>query len=281
METGALMFHRFQVGEAAATIVSDGPLVLPNAAKIFRGPGKDALDAAVTASGQGTDAVRVEQNCLLLQVGDKRVLFDNGLGSEKLYGPDSGRLLTSLAEAAVDPTAIDALVLTHAHSDHCWGTMGDDGTPNFPNATIYISQAEMDYWQSEPPGERRERSIAGVRRHLLPLRNRMRFIRDGEEFLPGVQAWHTPGHTPGHMAFLFAGGWCLTGDVAFHDPLSYAFPEAESAFDVDRQLGVATRRRLLDRLAHEKFRVIGYHHPWPGLGRVERVAGAFRFVADG
>ena len=85
----------------------------------------------------------------------------------------------------------------------------------------------MDYWESNPPGERRERSIAGVRKHLLPLRDRMRFIRDGEEFLPGVQAWHTPGHTPGHMAFLFAGGWCLTGDVAFHDPLSYAFPDAQ------------------------------------------------------
>jgi glyoxylase-like metal-dependent hydrolase (beta-lactamase superfamily II) len=280
METGALMFHRFQVGKAAATIVSDGPLTLPSAAKIFRGPEKYTLDAAVTASGQGTDAVRVEQNCLLLQTGGRRVLFDNGLGSEKLYGPDSGRLLASLAEAGVDPTAIDALVLTHAHSDHCWGTMGDDGTPNFPNATIYISQAEMDYWQSDPPGERRERSIAGVRRHLLPLRDRMRFIRDGEEFLPGMQAWHTPGHTPGHMAFLFAGGWCLTGDVAFHDPLSYAFPEAESVFDVDRQLGVATRRDLLERLAHEKLQVIGYHHPWPGLGRVERVAGSFRFMAD-
>ena len=184
------------------------------------------MDAAMTAAGQRTDAVQVEQNCLLLEADGRRALFDNGLGSEKLYGPDSGKLLGSLAEAGVDPASIDAMVLTHAHSDHCWGTMGDNGTPNFPNATIYIAQAEMDFWQSDPPGERRERSVAGVRRHLLPLRDRMRFIRDGEEFLPGVQAWHTPGHTPGHMAFLFAGGWCLTGDVAFHDPLSYAFPEA-------------------------------------------------------
>ena len=100
-------------------------------------PAQEALDAAVTAAGQRTDAVRVEQNCLLLETGGKRVLFDNGLGSEKLYGPDSGRLLGSLAEAGVDPASIDAMVLTHAHSDHCWGTMGDDGTPNFPNATIY------------------------------------------------------------------------------------------------------------------------------------------------
>jgi glyoxylase-like metal-dependent hydrolase (beta-lactamase superfamily II) len=274
-----MMFHRFRIGGAVATIVSDGPLTLPAAAMIFHGPESDALDAVLSAAGQQTDAVHAEQNCLLLESGGKRILFDNGLGSEKLYGPDSGKLLASLAEAGIDPASIDAMVLTHAHSDHCWGTMADDGTPNFPNATLYISQAEMDYWQSDPPGERRQRSIAGVRKHLLPLRDRMRFIRDGEEFLPGVQAWHTPGHTPGHMAFLFADNWCLTGDVAFHDPISYAFPEAESAFDVDQQLGVVTRRRLLERLVDERMQVIGYHHPWPGLGHVERIGSAYRFVA--
>jgi len=232
------------------------------------------------AAQQPTDAVHVEQNSLLLETGGRRVLFDNGMGTSKLFGPDSGRLLDSLAEAGVDAASIDALVLTHAHSDHCWGTMKDDGTPNYPNATVYLSHEELAFWESNPPGERRQRSIAGVRKHLLPLRERFRFIRDGEEFLPGVQAWLTPGHTPGHMAFLFDGGWCLSGDVAFHDPLSYAFPEAESAFDTDAPQAVSTRRRLLERLADERLRVIGYHHPWPGLGRVERADGSFRFVAD-
>jgi len=95
-----------------------------------------------------------------------------------------------------------------------------------------------------------------------------------------VQAWHTPGHTPGHMAFLFAGGWCLTGDVAFHDPLSYAFPDAHSAYDTDPPQAVTTRLRLLDRLVDERLRVIGYHHPWPGLGHAERAGGTFRFVTE-
>ena len=247
--------------------------------EIFRGPAKEELDSTLIATGQPTNAVHVEQNCLLLEAGGKRVLFDNGMGTSKIYGPSSGQLHSSLAEAGILPDAIDALVLTHAHSDHCWGTMSDDGRPNFPNATIYIAETEMDYWQSNPSGERRERSLAGVRKHLLPLRERMHLIKDGEEFLPGVQAWHTPGHTPGHMAFLFNGGWCLTGDVAFHDPLSYTYPDAESAYDVEPELGVTTRRRLLDRLAHERLRVIGYHNPWPGLGRVERTGVTYRFVA--
>jgi glyoxylase-like metal-dependent hydrolase (beta-lactamase superfamily II) len=252
--------------------------VLPIAAEIFQGPAADALDGALTASGQRTDAVRVEQNCLLVETAGKRVLFDNGLGSRKLYGPDSGRVMASLREAGVDPASIDAMVLTHAHSDHCWGTMGDDGTPNFPNATIYMAQAELEFWASNPLGQRRERSVAGVKKHLLPLRERIQFIGDGEAFLPGMQALATPGHTPGHLAFLFEGNWCLTGDVAFHDPLSYAFPEAESMFDVEPREGVATRLRLLERLVNERLQVIGYHHPWPGLGHVERSGGQFRFV---
>ncbi len=275
------MFHRFQIGTMNATIVSDGPLTLPRPARIFTGPDETAIDAALQPAARAADNVRVEQNCLLLEAGGKRVLFDNGMGTSKLFGRHSGQLLGSLAEAGIDPGSIAALVLTHAHSDHCWGTMRDDGVPNYPNATVYMAEAELAFWQSDPPGERRERSLAGVRKHLLPLRERIRLLRDSEEFLPGVQAWLTPGHTPGHMAYLFDGGWCLTGDVAFHDPLSYVFPEAESAFDTDPAGGIATRKRVLARLADEKLAIVGYHNPWPGLGRVERAGSAFRFVAVG
>ena len=274
------MLHRFQIGSMAATIVSDGPLLLHAPEQVFLGPAAAALGASLTASGQRTDKIRVEQNCLLLETAGKYVLFDNGMGSEKLYGPDSGRLLDSLRAAGVAPSDIDAMVLTHAHSDHCWGTMGDDGVPNFPNATLYMAQAELDFWTAAAEDRRMARSIAGFRKHILPLRDRIQMIRDGEEFLPGVHALATPGHTPGHMAFLFDGGWCLTGDVAFHDPLSYDFPEAESVYDTDRDLGVQTRLRLLDRLVADRLAIVGYHHPWPGLGRLERSNGTFRFVPD-
>jgi glyoxylase-like metal-dependent hydrolase (beta-lactamase superfamily II) len=274
------MFHRFTIGTMTATIVSDGPLLLHTPAQTFVGPAAAALDASLQTSGQPSDKIRVEQNCLLLETAGRKVLFDNGMGSEKLYGPDSGRLLENLHAAGVAPSEIDAMVLTHAHSDHCWGTMGDDGVPNFPNATLYLSQAELDFWTSAAEDRRMARSIAGFHKHVLPLRERFRLIRDEEEFLAGIHALATPGHTPGHMAFLFDGGWCLTGDVAFHDPLSYDFPEAESVYDTDRAQGVSTRLRLLDRLAAERLSIIGYHHPWPGLGRLERTGETFRFVPE-
>lgn len=124
------------------------------------------------------------------------------------------------------------------------------------------------------------KSPAGIAKHILPLQERIRFIRDEEEFAPGLHALSTPGHTPGHLAFLLDGGWCLTGDVAFHEPLSYSFPDAESAYDTGRDQGVQTRRRLLDRLGADRLSVVGYHHPWPGVGRVEKSGETFRFVAS-
>ncbi len=272
------MFHRFDIGAMKATIVSDGPLLLHAPEKIFLGPEAASMQAAMTSAGQQSDRVRVEQNCLLIETAGKKVLFDNGLGSAKLYGTDSGILLASLREAGVEPADIDAVVLTHAHSDHCWGTMADDGTPNFPNAVLYLSQAELDYWTADHRDPRMVRGIKGFQKHILPLRDRTTVIRDEDEFLPGIHALATPGHTPGHMAYLFDGGWCLTGDVAFHDPLSYSFPEAESVYDTDRALGKQTRRRLLERLVADRLFIVGYHHPWPGLGRLEQTGGTFRFV---
>lgn len=273
------MIHRFQIGALSSAMISDGPLRLSRPHRIFKGVDQQALADALSHAGQPPDRIFVQQNCLLLETGGRRVLFDNGMGSDTMFGPDSGKLLANMRAGGIDPSSVDALVLTHAHSDHCWGTMGDDGTPNFPNATIYLSEPEMTFWAKDSDPGHDDISVAGVRKHLLPLRDRIVTVRDGEAFLPGVQAWLTPGHTPGHTAFLIDGGACVTGDVAFHDPLSYLFPDSPSAYDTDAAQGVATRRRLLDRLAADRFLVVGYHHPWPGLGRVERFRDSFRFLS--
>lgn len=273
------MFHRFTIGGMAATMISDGPLRLARPHRIFQGVDPAALADALTHAGQAPDRILVQQNCLVLETGGRRALFDNGMGTDTMFGTEAGRLLSNMREAGIDPASIDALVLTHAHSDHCWGTMGDDGTPNFPNATIYMAEAELDFWGEAGNPKQDEISQRGVQKHLLPLRERIVTIRDGQAFLPGVQAWLTPGHTPGHLAFLIDGGACLTGDVAFHDPLSYLYPEARCAYDTEPEVGVETRRLMLNRLVDERLSVIGYHHPWPGLGRVEQFRDSYRFIA--
>ena len=163
----------------------------------------------------------MEQNTLVVNTGDRLVLFDTGDGGSKMFGPKSGRLLANLKAAGIDPKDIDVVALTHAHPDHCWGLMAADGTPNFPNAQIAISQADFDFWTDEgkAQGDMMKPMIEGTRRQLMPNRGRMIFIKDGQEIAPGIRAMAAPGHTVGHTIFIIAsGGKTLvnTGDIAHH-----------------------------------------------------------------
>ena len=80
------MFHRFRIGTMAATIVSDGPLVLPAAAKIFRGPGQEALDAAVTAAGSApTPCVSSRTACCWKPAGEARAVRQRHGDREALW----------------------------------------------------------------------------------------------------------------------------------------------------------------------------------------------------
>jgi glyoxylase-like metal-dependent hydrolase (beta-lactamase superfamily II) len=274
--------YRFRIGRIEAAIVSDGPLTLPAAQEIFRDTPPDDLARTLHAAFLPTDRVVVEQNCVLLDLGGHLVLIDNGMGSARQFGLESGRLLENLREAGVAPEQIDSLVLTHAHPDHCWGTMRDDGQPNFPNARIHLAAAEWAYWTG-PRGEDDGLSAAGFRKHLSPLRARVLPFADGEEILPGLHALATPGHTPGHSSFMIASDdaqACVLGDVAFHPVLSFAWPGAPSAYDADPVAGQATRLGLLEGLAAERMRVLHYHGPWPGIGHVAREGAAFRWCAE-
>jgi len=49
-------------------------------------------------------------------------------------------------------------------------------------------------------------------------------------------------------------------------------------FDQDPVEAAATRRRVYDMLVAEKMPVQAYHHPFPGLSRVEKDGAGYRVV---
>jgi len=55
-------------------------------------------------------------------------------------------------------------------------------------------------------------------------------------------------------------------------------PEWRPAADHVPDQAVDTRRKLLDRLAADRSRLIGFHLPYPGVGIVERKGLVYRFV---
>jgi glyoxylase-like metal-dependent hydrolase (beta-lactamase superfamily II) len=270
-------FYRFALGDAKATVVSDGVLTVGAPKAYFSNISPENLESNLISNFLPTDIWRMEQNVLVIRLGKKTVLFETGLGNAQGYGK-TGILLNTLRQASIDPASIDAVVLSHAHLDHCSGIMAEDGSRNFPNAQIYISKLDFDYFTDEtrPRGP----STAAARMNLLPNLDRIHFIKEEEEFLPGLTALHIPGHTVGNMLFMIHSGngqLALPADMAHHVTVLLEHPLAQLPFDTDPQQAAQSRLRMLDMLAANRIPVLGYHYPWPGIGYVGKQGEGFRF----
>lgn len=282
--TQAPYFHRFKFGNAEATVVSDGPLPLgdPNAA--FLGLSKEEIARQLDSNFLPLANAVLEQNALIINTGDKLVLFDTGMGSAKDFGPTTGKLLNSIKQAGIDAKDIDAVVMSHAHIDHLGGNVGDDGKSNFPNAQFYIQQSDLEFWTDEKlAGGPLKSFLAQAKKNLLPVRDRIVFFKDGEEFLPGITAIAAPGHTVGHTIFNIASGGksiAYIGDLTHHPVLLMEKPLTEFAYDTDPKQSAQSRVKQLNRLAAEKTPIVAYHFAWPGLGHVAKQGDGFRYYPE-
>lgn len=100
--------------------------------------------------------VRLTMRCLLVIDGDRKILFDSGMGDKqgenflKHYFPDTtDTLMGSLAKNGFRPEDITDHVITHLHFDHCGGSIiysenGKDLVTTFPNAVYWISTQQWN-----------------------------------------------------------------------------------------------------------------------------------------
>lgn len=265
-------------GEETLTVLSDGSFELPLAMLA-----RDVTPAELAAEVKQTGPTKTVLNVTCLQRGKEVILFDCGAGANFLAG--SGKLGESLKAAGIEPDAVTHVLFSHLHPDHFWGALDEFDSPIFANARWLVTAPEIAFWSDPKVYERlpeeRHAFAAGAQRIAKELGDKLERLEAGREWLPGIEAVATPGHTPGHVSFAFraAGGPVMVlGDALTHPRISFARPEWRPASDHDADLAVATRRRLLDRLSQDNAQVIGYHLPG-AIGRVERKGAAYRFVA--
>ena len=134
---------------------------------------------------------------------DARVLVDTGMTSLHPLLADMDPRLWPLNEGDLDLAAIDIVVNTHLHGDHCGGNHLFAGKP------IYVQRRELEEARSKDDYSIREWVEApGV--DYVPV--------DGElELLPGVRLLPAPGHTPGTQVVVVETGGrpiVIGGDVA-------------------------------------------------------------------
>lgn len=279
------MAETLSVGEFKITVLSDGEIILP-ISTLAPNVDQAELKALLEAAGLPTDRRVGAVNVTLLKRGEETILIDTGAGMN--FMDTTGRLMDSIDMAGVDPEAVTKVVLTHAHPDHVWGVIDDfDEAPRFPNASYVIGAAEWDFWMDPDIASKVPDRLVpfglGAQRNLGPVAEQTERVGDAYAVTSGVTMISTPGHTPGHMSVMVESGGeqlLVTGDALTHQVVSFERPDWHFGFDQIPEQAVETRKSLLGRLSADKVRIIGYHLPWPGVGRVEAGKdGRFRYIA--
>ena len=273
-----------RLGDIRLDVVSDGSLTLP-AGFIFDPMPKDALAPILSKYQLSSEILEPPCNVTLMRHGDRTVLFDVGSGPD--FAPNAGVLLDSLDALGVAAEDVTDVVFTHGHPDHLWGLLDDFDDPLFSEATYMIGKAEWDYWMDPNTvaaiGEARMSFAVGAQRRLEMIEDNVTFFNDGDEIMPGVAARATYGHTPGHMAIEVRQGSeavMILGDSIGNHHVAFEKPEWHSGSDQDQEMAAQTRLRLMDQLAFEKTRIIGFHLSGNGTGFVEKTASGYTFVSE-
>jgi glyoxylase-like metal-dependent hydrolase (beta-lactamase superfamily II) len=273
--------HRFRQGEFEITVVSDGHLVLPTSFLASQAPPAER-DALLRAAGQTGDEYQSPTNVTLIRTPSDLILIDTGSGDR--FMPTAGKLFDNLQAAGIDKSAITKVVFTHGHPDHLWGTLDELDELMLPNVTYYVAAKEWEFWRGDNatrglPAERAG-FVTGARRRYEAIEKKLTMFKPGDDIVTGLRVIDTPGHTQGHVSLDVGGGLVIGGDVLTHPLISFAHPEWRPVADHVPDQAVVTRQKLLDRLAADKAKLIGFHLPYPGIGRVERKDSAFGFIAD-
>ena len=279
--------HRYKLGDIAVTVLSDG-FRIASPDTYLANASKDDLVATLAAAGLPTDHMRNTYAPIMLETSGKRVLIDTGNG-EAMFAQskgERGRLQHNLAAAGIGRDTIDVVVISHFHADHVNGLLAADNTAAFPNAEIKVPETEWTFWMDDgemsraPKGRMTELFHNNCRVFDALARKVTRYAWE-DEVAGGVTAVGTPGHSLGHTSFVVASGAdqvFVQGDVNNHFAVFSRNPDWHGWFDQDPVQAAATRRRVYDMLVAEMMPVQAYHHPFPGLGRVEKDGNGYRVV---
>jgi glyoxylase-like metal-dependent hydrolase (beta-lactamase superfamily II) len=265
------VYHR-KIGDIVVTAISDG--YLDGNLDVMRNVDLDKAHQILRDAFR--PARRTSVNTFLIHSKGRVAIVDTGSGN--YLQPTAGFVQRNLAAAGVEAKLVDTVLLTHMHPDHSAGlTDMSNGQLLFPNAELVMHENELPYWFDDgamAKADERSRKLyflAG-REQVAPYKSRTRRFREGEVF-PGVTAVPSPGHTPGHTAYLVASGkdqLMIWGDTVHVPEVQTAFPAAGMAFDVDLAEAAASRGRMFDRVSADGVLIAGMHLHFPAFSRLAR-----------
>jgi glyoxylase-like metal-dependent hydrolase (beta-lactamase superfamily II) len=255
---------------------------------VHDGNGHEVARETLTRSGETGDAWSCHEDLLdgegrfeltlggfLLRTGDRTILIDTGVGALDNGSYKGGRFLASLRELGSAPEDVTDVLFTHLHFDHVgWATL--KGEIVFPNATYRVHAADWAHFVDSPD------AMPGAVRKLAPLRERLEPFDSDTAIAPGLDARHSPGHTPGSTVYIASGDGeraLFLGDTV-HSIAQISDPDLRWIHDVDPEAAEAVRRRLIDDSADTRDVIATPHFPGMRFGRIITMAGTRTWTYD-
>jgi glyoxylase-like metal-dependent hydrolase (beta-lactamase superfamily II) len=203
-------------------------------------------------------------NAFLIRTPDKNILVDTGFG----------RLLPRhLDSLGLNSGEISDVLITHMHGDHIGGLL-KNGQDVFPNAKLYISQPEYDYWIKS--NNQQALNVLNVYKNQLILFPPNELAEIKTALLPGIFPVATPGHTPGHTCFLIQSKnekLLIWGDLTHAMAIQMPYPQVAVTYDVNPDAAVHSREAVLKYVAEHQMLIAGMHIAYPGIGHVQSTTG--------
>jgi glyoxylase-like metal-dependent hydrolase (beta-lactamase superfamily II) len=271
-------FHK-KIGTIVVTVVSDGTMEFD--LNPFFELGTDKALQLLQENLQATPP-HLNTNGFIVNNHGHVTLIDTGLGSN--FGPSVGHLVSNLRAAGYSTDEVDTVLLTHMHPDHVNGLILADGSKAFPHAEVVVHEREYDFWMDDEilahAPEQGKGMFHMVRAALAPYEGKI-VTFSSQVPLPSITAIEAPGHTPGHTAFLIESEGeklLIWGDIVHNATIQLLRPEEKLAMDVDSDLAVSSRKRLLDFASSEGVLVTGMHLDFPAFGYVKKVHDHYVYV---
>lgn len=260
-------YHLMHLGDAEVITISDGTIP-QEFNKLLTNTKPGEVDQLLKYNFQA-DPVEVSDNTFLIKKDGKLILIDAGTAGN--YGPTLGQMAENLKRAGYTTDQIDIILITHIHIDHTGGLMNGDQMV-FPNATIYISKPEVDFWFGKLDEKLKnyfDQAAASVGPYLKA--GKIKTFTYGHELLPGITPLAAPGHTPGHTFYaLESKGQKLVflGDIMHAPGVQFADPNVTIVYDVDPKQAAIQRKKAFADAAKGGYWIAGDHVPFPGIGHV-------------
>lgn len=285
-------FKKIKLGELELFILTDGYIHEENLSSFAPRGNVAELKAILKDNFRADNYIDMAVNILLVKTKEKLILMDSGMG---IFADErTGFLLKSLQKAGFSAQDITDVFLSHAHPDHIGGVVDKQNKLVFPNASIFISKTEHDFWMNasvkdfnnsalKAHPEMLNQIIPALQNILKAIQPKLKFYDLNNTLYNHFNFQLAPGHTPGLTVTTISSGnekLMYVADLIHSDIILFPHPDWGFSGDTDLDIATASRKKFLKQLADARTRAFSSHLPWPGLGFTKIKAPGFEWIPE-